>query len=400
MSDQELVVAERPTQLLTIKPTEYVAQVFEPFARRLADAVKESKAATFDITTTIGKATATRQRAIFWAIQVEGKKAHKERKAPILEIGRLLDSRLKEIVEAAEPYRLQYDTAIKDDDKRKEDEKAAKAMIQKQRVDGIQALIRDFAEAPMRYFGSTSAVIIEKADWLAEQVIDLETYAEFLGEAVSARDDAVKSLRDLAEKALAAEQEAVRLAEERAQLERDRLAQAQAERAAAEARAKQEAKERAEREKQEAADRAVRAAEDKARKEALDRANAAMLAEQAAHAKKMKEQQDALDRERTLVEAERKRQADAEAARRRIEVEAAEAAQRVEQARIDRERREAEAAERAAQAEATRREQAQFEANGPEPTEILAIIAKRFNVEASTALYWMNLHVWAEVEVA
>jgi hypothetical protein len=90
MSDTtQLTVAEQPQQLITIEPAKYVELVFEPFAKRLSDAKTLAAAAEFDVTTTAGMAVAVKHRATFREIRVASEKARKERKAPILEIGKL-----------------------------------------------------------------------------------------------------------------------------------------------------------------------------------------------------------------------------------------------------------------------------------------------------------------------
>jgi hypothetical protein len=53
-ASKELTVAEQPQQLITIEPAKYVELVFEPFAKRLADAKTLAAAAKFDVTTTAG----------------------------------------------------------------------------------------------------------------------------------------------------------------------------------------------------------------------------------------------------------------------------------------------------------------------------------------------------------
>jgi hypothetical protein len=116
----ELAVTEKPQQLLTIEPKQYVALVFEPFSKRLNDAKALANDVILDVTTTAGMAVAVKHRATFRDIRVGSEKARKERKAPILEIGKLLDSRQKEIEAEIEPFETRFDDAIKEEEQRKE----------------------------------------------------------------------------------------------------------------------------------------------------------------------------------------------------------------------------------------------------------------------------------------
>lgn len=410
MSDKkELTVSEPqpPQQLITIEPKKYVELVFEPFAKRLADAKTLAEAATFDVTTTAGMAIAVKHRATFRDIRVASEKARKERKAPILEIGKLLDSRQKEIEAEIEPYESRFDDAIKAEEARKEAEKAAKAAAEKARVDGIRQSIDGIRAYAANAVGRTSAQIAAMIEAIESVEITLDTHQEFAGEAEMAKVATVAKLREMLAAQQAHEAEQARLAEERAQLERERAEAAERERQAAAARAEQERKAREAREAEESllrAQRETQEAELRKQREAEEtRLRAEREAEEAKLAAQRAEiarQQAEIDRQRAEAERfEREAREAAAAAELARQIEADHAEALSENERIDRER--AEAKRRADEAYAAeqdriRRALAEFEATGPEDWEIAQVIADHYDVTTEVARHWLARHVWME----
>ena len=322
MSDStELVAVEQPQQLITIEPAEYVAQVFEPFAKRLADAKKLALSTTYDVKTTAGMAMAVKIRATFRDIRVESEKARKIRKAPILEIGKLLDSRQKEIETEIEPLESEPDLAIKAEEARKEAERQAKLAAEKARIDAIRKRIAEIQAVPSLQVG-TSADAIETALEAVQAVeITLEEYCELAGEAEVTKSVAVSKLGEMLTAQRTHEAEQARIQTERAQLAKER-------------------EEAAERERQAAAERQRIADEERI---ARAKAQAAMLAEQEAHEARLRAEREAAEAElRKQREAEEARLAEqrAELARQQAAIDAANA----ERERVEREaKREAEA---------------------------------------------------------
>jgi hypothetical protein len=390
MSDvKELTVVDQPQQLITIEPAKYVELVFEPFAKRLSDAKTLADAATFDVTTTAGMAVAVKHRATFRDIRVASEKARKERKAPILEIGKLLDSRQKEIEAEIAPFESRFDDAIKAEEKRKDDEKIAKARAESERITAIRKRIAEIQSIPAMLVGKQSATIATAIEGLESVAITLEDWQEFSGECEVAKIATLEKLKEMLSAQIAHEREAARLAAERAELDRLRVEQEERERVAAAARAAQEAADRAERERIEAEQRA-----------AQERAAAVMRAEQEAHEARMREQQAELarqqaeiDRQRAEAERVERERQEAIAAEERRKRDEAEAAARAEAARIR-------AEQDAAIAEQKRRERDDFIKNGPSAAEIVEALAERYDVDCWTVSGWLCRHVWAEVEVA
>jgi len=378
-----------PTQIITIDPATYVAAVYQPFRDKLDAAKAAADAAEYDITTTAGMEVAKKHRAVFrdeFRLAIEA--ARTERKAPILEIGRLIDSKAKEITAEVAPYEKRFDDAIKGEEQRKATEKAAKETAERERVAAIRARIARLQQLPVECVGLDAEQIAAKLRAVEAAAID-EAFAEFKGEAELARDAVVEKLTTMHRAAVAAAEEAQRLAAERAELERRQ--REEEERLAAE-RAAQDARLKAEREAQErelAEQRAKQAEADRIAREARE-AEERRLAEQRAELQRQQDEINAARAEQERKEREAREAAEAEA---RAKREAYEAAARTEAERIQAEKD-------AAEAERIRRERVQFELNGPDASEMVFIISAHYMVDQQTALNWINRHVWAEVEVA
>jgi len=439
-----------PSAIITLDPTSYVAAVYAPFREKLDAAKAEADKAEFDITTTAGMEIAKKHRAVFrdeFRLAIE--KARTERKAPILEIGRLLDGRAKEITAEVAPYEKRFDDAIKAEEQRKADIKAAKEEAERQRVAGIRARITDTQAVPAKLVGQPSTVIADVLAQITEAEITLETFAEFAGEAELIKAQTVAKLQEMLTAQQQHEAEQQRLAEERAEFERQRAEQAERERQEAEARAEEERKAREARELEDALVDSIwknarriesntapyirkaigifesmakdwesdprhrvsgaiasareemqmklrdaeEAAEREAREEELRRqreTEEAQLAEQRAALQRQQDEFNAARAEQERKEREAREAAEAEAL---AQQEAEEAAARAEAQRSADEKT-------AAEAEQARRDRVQFELNGPAPSELVSIIAVHYMVEQETALNWLCRHEWAAVEVA
>ncbi|WP_236870763.1 hypothetical protein [Burkholderia pseudomallei] len=286
-------------------------------------------------------------------------------------------------------------------DEEREAEKRAKLEAEQRRVAEIRGRIADIGAQVTAVAGKSAAHIESVIRIVVALQIDVEHFAELTGEAEMARGTTLDKLRELHAAAVAQEAEAARLAAEREELERQRAELA--------AQREREEAERAERERIAAEQRAVQ-----------EQAAAAMRKQQEEHEARMRAQQEELDRQRAVIEAERQRQADeaarierekqaaieAEAARVEAEVRAKREAEEAEAARIaqeeaDRifaEQQRIEAERRAAEAERIRREQVEFEANGPEPTEILEVLANNWDVSTDVVLHWLTRHAWAALK--
>ena len=85
--------APATSQLITLDPAKYVAEVFKPFNDKLAVLKLEADTITPDASTTAGMDVCIKYRAAFRDdVRIAGEKARADRKAPILQIGKLLDT--------------------------------------------------------------------------------------------------------------------------------------------------------------------------------------------------------------------------------------------------------------------------------------------------------------------
>jgi hypothetical protein len=277
------------SQLITLDPIKYVAEIFRPFNDKFAVLKAEADAITPDASTTAGMETAVKYRAAFRDdVRIAGEKARAERKAPILEIGKLLDSKYKDLLAIVTPYEAKFHDAIKAEEKRKEDLKKAELARQEE----IRQRLVAIRELPLQAMGKTTAEIGAMLTALDADEPG-EDFGTLLDAAKAAHTEAMAKLTSAQAAAAAGEAEAARIAAERAELqqlrdaaaERKRLADIEAERVAAEQRAE--------------ADRlAALAAEQEA----------AALREREAAAAKLKAEADAQAEKNRLAQAEIDRQ--------------------------------------------------------------------------------------------
>jgi hypothetical protein len=329
VSESQTQIAENaPVEILKMDPERYTAAVFQPFRAQL-DAIKaEGAAVTFEIQTTAGMSIAVAWRRKFRELRVEAEKARKERKAPILEIGRLLDAKAKDLEAEILPLEDRFDVAIKAEEARREEERKAEEARERARVEQIQNRIAELRGALGAVaYGAASGLIAEHIADLVKVPVEMSEFAEFTGHAQVAKDETLAKLREQLAATIAREEQAekeklvreaeeARLKAEREQLERDRAAHAEEERQAAAARAKVDAEARAKREAEEAELRRQReelakqqAEVDRQRREQEARDEAARQAEARKHreAENIAKAQAAAERDRqTQIRAQRR----------------------------------------------------------------------------------------------
>jgi hypothetical protein len=235
----------------------YAVAVFEPFKKQITKAKREAaKVEEYDITTGAGMGRAKELRAMFRDIRTAVENVRKERKAPIIDAGKLLDARAAEIKAEVEPFEDKYDAEIKAEEARKEAEKQAKIAAERARVEAIENRIANIRGAASRLASADSSAIKAELNTWTLLRLDPADYQEYLEDALTAVNTTIDQLTNLLATAEAREAEARRVAEERAELarlkaeqearekaereaaaERDRLARAEAERIEAERRA-------------------------------------------------------------------------------------------------------------------------------------------------------------------
>jgi len=216
------VVTERQTAsnaLATINPTEYVEAVYSTYLQRVERAKVRVKDVKYDITTTIGMGEAKEYRALFRDIRIEAEKERKARKEPLLIIGKLLDNANAEIERSVSEYEDRFDSDIKAEEKRKEDEKAEKLRLEEQAKAVISNKIDAIKNKPLQLIGASSDHIEIAIANIKALTPTSEEYGERFVEAEYAIKDALVALDSLL---------AGRIAQDVAQLQQKELERQQA----------------------------------------------------------------------------------------------------------------------------------------------------------------------------
>ena len=329
--------------------TEFKIAEYNETAAALA-VLREKYCTVFDVTTTKGMEEAKKARAEVKGYRVALEKVRKEIKAPALERSRLIDEEAKRITAELQAIEEPIDEAIKAEERRKEEEKAAKARAEAARLASIAAkvsalrnLVSLIANQPAEIIGAE----LEKAQAL--ELSEAE-YQEFMPDALEALNEARKDLQAALNTRLLYEAEQARIKAEqdaeaaRMKAEREELArlremeaarQAEQARIETEARQAEAARLKAEREAQEA--------ELKAKREAME---AELKAQREEHARQEQAARQIREAEEARLKAEREEQARKEEDIRQQQ--AAEAARlKAEQEAMERQRAELEARQRA-----------------------------------------------------
>lgn len=305
------------------------------------------------------------------------RKAGKDARDDATKFSKAIIAEEDRLVALIEPEETRLQTLRDAWDQAREQERREKAQAEANRIAATRAMIDDLRNIPVGLIDGTPDQLATAIAHVDEYEVTADVFAEFVDAAHAARAEVVGKLKGMHDAAVRRAEQEAELASVRAKLDQERAEQAERDRRAAAARVEQERIDRARREAEEARARAEREAEQR----------------------KIDEQRAELERQQAAINAERQRIADEAAARARAEAEAeaekkrqAEAAARAEAERIRQE-------QEAAAVEAKRLKRAEFEQNGPEPSEIIDALAERFFVSQETALNWLNLHAWAHVDL-
>lgn len=208
------------TALVTIDPENYVTQSYETFTKAFDNAVKAI--ATIDkvnVSTKEGMEIAKTHRAIFRGIRIDIDKKRAECKAPILEIGRLLDSRAKEVIDQVRPYEEKFDAPIKAEEQRIADEKAARIKAEAEAAAAVQREMDRIKSAPLEVINGSSDDVTKMIGVMEETYLSKEFFGERIVEAeyaLKATLDQLATMRSgkQAQEQLAALQEQQRIKDE------------------------------------------------------------------------------------------------------------------------------------------------------------------------------------------
>jgi len=227
--------------------------------------LREKYGRRFDVTTTKGMNAAREARAEVRGYRTSVEKLRAELKAPLLERGKLIDADAKRITAELASIEEPIDAAIKAEERRKEEEKAAKARAEAERVARINARLLHIRRVPTSLIGRPASEIEAEIARLTAYQPDPAEFTEFLPEAIAARNEVCAVLETMLIERKRADEEQARIQAEREELERlrqqDEERKAEQRRIEAEAKAKADAEAAAIRKVQEAESARIAAAQ-------------------------------------------------------------------------------------------------------------------------------------------
>lgn len=321
----------------------------------LANLTKQYGGVVYEVATTKGMEEAKAARAAIREPRYNVEKVRKEAKAPILALGKKLDSEAARITAELLKIEDPIDAQIKNEEQRKEREREEKIKAEEKRQADLQVRLAELR-------GNRNLSAMSGSELIADHIGDIEripvdaSFQELEQQAKDAKSAGLAWLRELHASALAHEAEQARIKAEREELARLRAEQE-----------KQQAAERARLAEEERVARAAREAEDRAAREKL-------AAEQA----ELNRQRQA---EQERIAAENKRLADERAEFEREQAEARRIAEEAERARLA-----AEAADRQRKEEAAK---ASRKAKYPGEDAIVDALVQHFGVTAAVVKSWL-----------
>ena len=203
--------------------TKAVAE-FDRVGAGLAELRKQYGNVVYDVTTTAGMNDAKVARAAIREPRYEIERIRKAAKAPILALGKKLDTEAARITSELEKLERPIDGAIKAEEDRKEAEKEARIQAELKRVADLQERVAYLRGCPNLSASSGSELIAGHISDLEGEVAD-ESLQEYQQAGADAKAAGLARLRELHAAALAHEAEQARIKAEREELARLRAEQ-------------------------------------------------------------------------------------------------------------------------------------------------------------------------------
>lgn len=344
----------------------------------------------FGVDTTEGMEAAKEARRAVREPRLDVERIRKAAKAPLLALGKRLDSEAARITAELEKIEDPIHLQIKHEEDRKEAEKQARIAAELARVAAIQERIEELRGCQTLTPTSGSKLISEHISDLERIPVD-DSFAEFRPRAEDAKVAGLARLTALLATALAFEAEQDRIRLERAELARLRAEQAERDRLAREEQARKDAEAAAERARLEAVAKAERDAEAARQAEAnriereriaeedkrLAAQRAADLAIARAHAQEIEKERA----ENARIAGERRAELDRQETIARHEREAEEARLAAERAKFEAEREAARPKPKKGKPDVVR-------------ARIIEVVAAGFGVSSAEAVRLLSLHDW------
>jgi hypothetical protein len=276
-----------------LEQVQHALAEYDRVAAGIAELTRQYGSVVFDVTTGTGMDSAKAARAAIREPRYEIERVRKAAKAPLLSLGKKIDSEAARITGELLKIEEPIDAQIKAEEARKEAEREAKVQAELDRVNGIQARITRLREA-VTLIANMPTSQIELLIAAIERTPIGDEFAEFRQTADDAKVATLAKMREMLAATSAREAEQQRIANERMELARLRAEQE-----------KREAAERAERAEADRKAAAERAEEDSRRKAEQDARDAELRARQAEQDRVERERQAAADAETQRLAAER-----------------------------------------------------------------------------------------------
>lgn len=182
--------------------------------------LRDKYAAPLDTTSKDGMAAAKEARAEVRGYRGSVEKLRTELKAPLLERGKQIDAEAKRITAELIAIEEPIDAAIKAEERRKEEEKAAKARAEAERVAQINARLLHIRRVPTSLIGKPADEIERDLERMNAYQPAPGDFAELLPEAIAARNEVRAVLETMLNERKRADEEQARIQAEREELAR------------------------------------------------------------------------------------------------------------------------------------------------------------------------------------
>lgn len=181
-------------QLLAMEPEAYVAAAYGALTTELENAITIVGMVVHDVTTPEGMEAAKQARMVFRQLRWAVDRQHKDIKAPILNLSRLIDGRWNQLKDQLEPYEAHYHKPIEAEEARLAAIEQARQRAEMDRVAAIERKVAALAQAPAQALNQPSTHI-ETILLALEAIVLDESYAEYLPMAQEAKAKALGELQ-------------------------------------------------------------------------------------------------------------------------------------------------------------------------------------------------------------
>lgn len=270
--DQAVDTTETSSTELAIVQTTLTE--FDKISAGLAELTTKYDKAVFSVETAAGMVLAKQARQEIRAPRYATEQSRKAAKTKILALGKNVDERAAQITAGLTALEDPIHAQIAAEEKRKEDERAARAKAEQERLARIQAAIGELKDYVTDAAGKPAVTVEAAMEQLEKFEISKDRFGEFTDIAESAKVASMNRLNEMYGEAVVREEAAAKLKAEQEELARRQAEQLERERVESE-RLSQEA--------------AQRDAEDRARREVLAAEEAAAKARIEANAMAMQE---------------------------------------------------------------------------------------------------------------